>query len=131
MQDFDKGNEALDASSLQLIQCANAIREEGYRKQAIRVADAARENQHYLESLKSTAEDVYELQVEVMKKITEQGGDLNHALPAMKDGVDEMHKLFVRIHELVQKEQDCTKTIQEQYAAFMGMTGITLDYNEP
>jgi hypothetical protein len=121
----------LDASSLELIQRANAIREDRYRKQAIRIADAARKNQQYLASLKSTAEDVYELQLQVMKKIAEQEGDLNRALPGMKDGINEMHKLSARVHEFVQKEQDGTKTVQEQYAAFKGMTGVTLDYNEP
>lgn len=131
MQDFDKDNETLDASSLELIQRANAIREDRYRKQAIRIADAARKNQQYLASLKSTAEDVYELQLQVMKKIAEQEGDLNRALPGMKDGINEMHKLLARVHEFVQKEQDGTKTVQEQYAAFKGMTGVTLDYNEP
>jgi hypothetical protein len=131
MQDFDKHNDALNASSLELIQRANAITEDAYRKQAIQIADAARKNQQYLASLKSTGEDIYELQVKLMTKITEQEGDLNRALPAMKDALTEWDKLSARRHELFEKEQDFTKTIQEQYAAFKGMTGVTLDYNEP
>jgi hypothetical protein len=131
MEDFDRRNEAVDEKSLFLIEAANAIRSEGYRSQAAAIAETARKMQHTFDALREDYVDLYDLQLVLLNTIAKENGDLGKALPLVQQKLSDQKRLKTEIDKLLKDEQEELQRVQEQYAAFKGTTGTTLDYVEP
>lgn len=126
-----RANLALDEKSLALVEAAHAVGDERYRKEAIKIADTARRAQQILATLEQKRGDVYETHMEHMKVIAEEKGDLYRAMLLTKGKQPELPKLNAEIEEIYNKLETSKRTMQEDYAAFKGMTGVSVDYVEP
>jgi hypothetical protein len=130
LAEFSDDDATLDDKSLALVEAAGAIRDEEHRKEATQVAATARDIQQQLDTLTRKVGDIYDLQQKLMNTIADNNGDLRRSFGTMKDQIPQKQKLDAEAEELRNKEQSLTRIIQERYAAFKGMTGITLDYVE-
>jgi hypothetical protein len=131
MDDFDRRNAAMDQKSLALVEAANAIPNEGYKLQAVALATSARKNQHTLEALRENYVSTYDLQVELLNAIAKQDGNLGRVFKLMQEKLPDKQRLEAEGEKLRKDEQGSLQQLQEQYAAFKGLTGVTLDYVEP
>jgi hypothetical protein len=130
MDDFEVRNDAVHHKFLALVEAANGIGGENHRWQAIAVAESARKVDDTFEAMRTNYVGLYNLQIELLKQIALENGDLNQALPVMQGKVSEKKRLESETSRLRDEEQACQRTLQEEYAAFKGMTGITVDYVE-
>jgi hypothetical protein len=64
----------------------------------------------------------------LMDAVEKNGGDLARTFPMMKDELPNKNKRDADAAAARDREQSLTREIEERYAAFKGMTGITLDY---
>ena len=67
----------------------------------------------------------------LLTRIVKEDGNLGRALPAMPKNIAEKDKLRSEVDRLRNEEQASLRQMQEQYAAFKGQTGITVDYVQP
>ena len=131
MSEFDRRNDVLDSASLALVQAANAIRNENHRRQAVAIAESARNIEHRFSALRKDYVDTYDMQMVVVTAIAKARGDLNRAITAIREAVPEKKRLGSELDNLREEEQAELQRLQERYAAFKGTTGVTLDYVEP
>lgn len=131
MDDFDSHNGAADQKSLALVESANTIRNENYRQQAVAIAGSARKIQRTFDALRENYVNTYDLQVVLLKAIANENGDLGRVFSLMQQKIPEKKRLESEADKLRRDEQASVQQLQEQYAAFKGITGITLDYVEP
>jgi hypothetical protein len=128
---FDNRNQALDDTSLALVEAAHAIGNDDYRRQAIAIADSARSIEHTLDTLRKNYVDTYDMQVTLLSAIAKDHGDLNRVLNVLQKTASDKQRLNSESDKLRTDEQASSEKLQEQYAAFKGMTGIKLDYQQP
>jgi hypothetical protein len=131
MDDFDTRTDAVDTTSLALVEAANGIGNETYRRQAIGIVDSARKVQHAFNEVRQTYIDTYNLQIMLLTTIVKENGNLDRASPAMQKNIAEKDKLRSELDRLRNEEQASLRQVQEQYAAFEGRTGVTVDYVQP
>lgn len=131
MDDFDDSIAAVDEKSLALLEAANAIRSNVYRPQAVAIAESARKIQHMFDALREDYINIYDLQLVILKSIAKEDGDLGRALPPTQQKLSDHKRLAAERDKLLKDEQESLQRLQEQYAAFKGMTSTTLDYVEP
>jgi hypothetical protein len=131
VDDFEARNDATHEKFIALVEAANDIRIEGNRREAIAVTESARKVDDVFEAMRRNYVSLYDLQVGLLKRIDEEKGDLNRALPAMKEKIPEKDRLENESARLRNDEQAFQRRLQEAYAALKGMTGITIDYVEP
>jgi hypothetical protein len=129
--DFDSRIAAVDEKSLALVEAANAIRSDGYRPQAVAIAESARKIQHTFDTLREDYVNIYDLQVVLLNTIAKENGDLGRALRLMQQKLPDQNRLEAERDKLLKDEQESLQRLQEQYAAFKGTTGTILDYVEP
>jgi len=128
LDDFETRNDAVDETSLALVQAANAVKDERHRQQAVLVATSARRLEQSLTALRNNYVDTYYLQTNLLDAIVREKGDLGRVFTSMRDILPEKNKLWAEGQTLRKEEQTSLSRVQEQYAAFRGMTGIVLDY---
>lgn len=131
LDDFDSRNAAVDEKSLALVEAANAIRSKVYRPKAVAIAESSRKIQHTFDALREDYVKIFDLQVELLNTIAKENGDLGRALPLMQQKLPDQNRLEAERDKLQKDEQESLQRLQEQYAAFKGTTGTTLDYVEP
>lgn len=131
MDDFDENDAALDAKSLALVEAANSIRKDDYRLKALAVAQSARKMQHDLDLLRMNYSNTYDLQIALLKGMAEANGDLRRVSSLMHERLPEKKRLETESDELRKDEQESSQRLQEEYAAFKGITGVTVDYEPP
>jgi hypothetical protein len=84
-----------------------------------------------MEQLRKNYVGTYDLQMMLMNAVAAKHGDLNRIVNVMREKIPEKKRLSDEGDRLRNEEQAFGRTAQEQYAAFKGMTGVTLDYVEP
>jgi hypothetical protein len=109
----------------------NAIRSTNYRPQAVAIAESARKMQHTFDALREHYVNIYDLQLVLLNTIAKENGDLGRALPLTQQKLSDLERLAAERDKLLKNEQESLQRLQEQYAAFKGMTSITLDYVAP
>ena len=127
VDDFDERNSKLNESLLAMTQNANAISNPNYRRQAIEIANLAGKIEHTFEALKKCYVNTYDIQLKLLKTMAQENGDLNRVFSEMKIAPEETKKLESEAASLRDEEQMSVQHIREQYAAFKGITGVTLD----
>jgi chemotaxis protein histidine kinase CheA len=128
LDDFDMRNDKCDAKSLAMVEAANAIRDNAYRKQAVSLAGDARDIPAALGQMKMDYSQIYTLQVNLASELAANSGYMRAILPQMKRMVPEQKKLLEETDRLRDKLQTSVRAMETQYAAIKGMTGITIDY---
>ena len=131
MDDFDTRNAALDSTSLALVEVANSIGDDNYRQKAVGIADLGRKVQHVFDALRENYVNTYDLQSGLLKTIADENGNLERALTAMQKTVAGKDKLQSEGNKLRGDEEEALRLLEEQYAAFKGLTGIKVDYTQP
>lgn len=131
MDEFEARNDAADSTSLALVEAANGIQNERYRRQAVSIADSARKIAGTLGAMRSNYAALYDVQVSLLKSVSRENGDLGRSLNAMQRELPEKERLSGESIRLMNQEQSSQRELQERYAALKGMTGITTDYIEP
>jgi hypothetical protein len=131
MDDLESRNDAAHEKFIALVEAANGIRVENYRRQALAVVESARKVDNDLEAMRRNYANLYDIQVAFLKRIDEEKGDLNRALPAMKEKIPEKERLASEGTRLRNDEQAQVRRLQEAYAAFKGSAGMMIDYVEP
>jgi hypothetical protein len=126
IDDFDSRNVVVDQRSLALVD-----RNEGYRMQALALAKSARKTQRTFDALRENYVNTYDLQVELLNAIAKHEGDLGRVFNLMQQKLPDKKRLEAECDKLRRDQQESLQQLQEQYAAFKDMTGITLDYVEP
>jgi hypothetical protein len=128
LTEFSDDSNKLNEKSLHLVEAANAIEDGEHKKAAVQVANSARELQQKTEALYVEYVGIYDLQNKLMDAIAKNGGDLARTFPMMKDELTNKNKKDADAAAARDREQSLTREIEERYAAFKGMTGITIDY---
>jgi hypothetical protein len=131
LDDFEVRNDTCDNKSLALIEAANAIRGDEYRKQAVSLAETARGIPSTLATLRTDYDKIYDVQVDLSSALAASNGDMRSILTLMKQKVPEQNELLVETEKLRAQEQAAVKEMEGQYAAIKGATGITVDYTPP
>lgn len=131
VDECETNNGIVDTKSLALIEAANAVEDEKYQKAAILVAGTARAIPESLETLRNDHSQIYSLQVGLLNAVVDNHGDLSRVVSLMKQGIPDEKKLSEEAAKLLDQEQASTRTMEGQYAAFKGLTGITVDYEYP
>jgi hypothetical protein len=128
LTEFSDDSNKLNEKSLRLVEAANAIEDGEHKKAAVQVANSGRELQQKTEALYAEYAGIYELQNKLMDAIAKNGGDLARTFTMMKDELPNKNKRDADVAAERDREQSLTREIEERYAAFKGMTGVTLDY---
>lgn len=131
LDDFGNHIDVCDAKSLALVEAANHIEKEDFRRQAISLAATARSTLGKLTKLKDEYGEIYSLQVKLANELALSDGDLHGIRPLMAQMVPKQNKLFDETNELREQEQDSVRLMEGEYAALKGTSGITLDYRPP
>jgi hypothetical protein len=131
LDDFDEREDTLNKNLLTLVESANAIRNKDYRQQAIQIGESAKNVKYAFTQLRVNFADVYNMQTRILKSVDRENGNLSRILDEMKTSVAQKTKLTTVEKDLRSQKETATQQMREQYAAFKGMTGITLDYVEP
>ena len=87
--------------------------------------------EHTFDALREDYVNIYDLQLVILKTIAKENGDLGRALPPTQQKLSDHKRLAAERDKLLKDEQGSLQRLQEQYAAFKGMTSITLDYVAP
>jgi small-conductance mechanosensitive channel len=127
VDDFDERNGKLNERFLAMTQNANAISNQNYRRQAVDIANSAGKIEHTLEALRKGYTSTYDIQLRLLKTMAKENGDLTGIFSEMKTVPEEMKKLDNEAASLRDEEQASVQHMREQYAAFKGVTGVTLD----
>lgn len=131
MDEFDNRSTVLDQRSLALVEAANSIRNDEYQLRALAVAESARKMEHSFDALRETYSSTYDLQITFLNGMAEANGDLRRVSDLMREKLPEKKRLEAESDKLRKDEQEASQRLREQYAAFKGVTGVTLDYAEP
>jgi hypothetical protein len=131
LDDFEIRNDTTHSKFLALVEAANGIGRESHRRQAIAIAESARKIDDAFEAMRKNYAALYDFQIDLLKRIAQENGDLARALPAMQEKRPEKERLVSESNRLIAEEQASERKLQEEYAAFKGTTGITIDYVEP
>jgi hypothetical protein len=130
-KDFNDKVSVLDQKSLQLVEAANRIGNTIDREQAVQVADSARKAEKCLETLTTTYDEIYSLELTIIRAVSTWNGNLGMVVGERPELADEKMKLSASGHQLRDEEQRLERTIDEQYATFKGKTNVTVDYLPP
>jgi hypothetical protein len=122
MDDFEARNDATHDKFLALVESANSVRGES-RRQTTAITESARKIDDDFAAMRKSYVGLYDLQVDLLKRIDEEGGDLSRALPVMQAKALEKKKLENESSRLSDEEQADLRKLQEEYAAFKGLTG--------
>jgi len=93
LDDFDNRSEILNDASLGLVEAANGIRDDSYRRQAVAISDTARTIVRIFDVLRKNHAETYDMQIALLSAIDKQGGDLGRVMSVMQENLPAKKRL--------------------------------------